>query len=346
MNFEDRKLRVSAFRIDGGWSSNDHAGALERMRVKRALKLDELPFNLETVDVGWAGGKVELDVELKEENCIVGEELYLTMRIARRKLPASVANALMRKKMADYLRENNAEFVPSKVRKEIKEEVQEQLLRNAVPTLKSVWVVIRSNGAVYAGTAGDTERYQLICLFYQTFHKELVALNDYSLAAEDKTKIDCECPAFEFMTDLFRRSEQDQTVDFDVAPPFDFVAVATEELCTRALAAGDCAAHSREVRAALDEGKLLKKAHLVVTGTYLAGYSERDCWKFVLNRNFSMTGLELPEPEEMEFAARFVERLAMIEAIFGWLREQFAVFRLRVTAPGYADAKKEWLENR
>lgn len=346
MNFEDKKLRVSAFRINGGWSSDDQAGALELMRTRRALKLDELPFDLETVDVGWAGGKVELDVELKEENCTVGEELYLTMRIAKRTIPASIAKALLRKKMADYLRDNNAEFVPAKVRQELKEEVLDQLLRHAVPTLKSVWVVIRPNGAVYAGTVSDTERDQLMYLFQQTFKRELVALDVYSLAAEENAELDCECPAFEFMTDLFRRNEQDQTVDFDVIPPFDLVAVEMDKLCTRALAAGDSAAHSREVRAALDEGKLLKKAHLLVTGMYLGGYSERDCWKFVLNRNFSMTGLELPESEEMEFAARFVERLEMIEAVFGWLHGQFADFRRRVTAPGYAETKAAWLQNR
>lgn len=346
MNFEERKLRVSAFRIDGGWSPDDQAGALKLMRNRRALKLDELPLDPEAVDVGWAGGRVELDVELKEENCTVGEELYLSMRISRRTIPAGVVKAMLRKEMADFRRENNVEFVPAKVRRELREEVQDQLLCHAVPTLKSVWVVIRPGGVVYAGTAGDTEQDQLMCLFHKTFNRELVALNVHSLAEDENVELDCECPAFEFMTDLFRRSEQDQTVDFDVAPPFDLVAVEMDKLCTRALAAGNCAAHSREVRAALDEGKLLKKAHLVVTGACLDGYTERDCWKFVLNRNFSMSGLELPEPEEMEFAARFVERLELIEAVFGWLRRQFADFLRRVAAPGYADAKKEWLENR
>lgn len=344
MSFEDKKIKAFMFRTGNEWSNEIRALAVENIRDHRAAKLDEVD---EEVNIGWASGKSELDTEIYESNCMVGDHIHLSMRIAVRKVPTGIARAMYRKKAAEYMAVNSVDYVSAKMKKQMKEEVHEYLLPRSMPTIKSVWVIIRPDGTVYAGTASRTERDQLCELFFKTFRVDLVPCDFHSCKeGEDVPDTICESPDLEFLTDLFRQSDSGEAHDFIVEPPFDLISANGEGMCTRAMAVGECASSSREVRAALDEKKLLCKTKLCVTGESIPGYQPGDAWKFVLNRDGSLVGLSTPEGEEMNFAGRFVERIDMLSAIFVWILEKFRDFMKRAALPEYAETREAWLRER
>lgn len=343
MSFEDKRIKVSRFVITDGWTEEDRRNALENIRKHLALPLDQVMG--EEADVGWASGRAELNLDISEDECFIGEYIYIAMRIAVRKVPAGIAKALCRKKEDEYRKANMTSFVSRKERQRIKEEVHDHLIPRTMPTVKSVWAVITPSGIVYAGTASRTEKGQFGELFCKTFGKEAVERNFFTvIGKEDAAAIVCDNPDLEFLTDLFRQTDQDESGNFFAYAPFDFISPDGDGLCTRALAAGDGANLSEEVRTALREKKLLRKLKLCVTD--LPGYDEHDRWEFVLNRDWGISGLQTPEGEEMEFSARFAEKAAMLDACFEWIDGKAREFAERASNPEYPGRKAAWIAAR
>lgn len=342
MSFEDKKIKVSAFQIDGKFDI-EKAEMMDLLRAKAAIRLDHLAKENGAENIGWSAGKDELDNELKEENCVVGEYFYLTMRIAKRKISASIAKAMLRKKINEYMRAHDIAFVNRKVRGELKHEVESQLVQNTMPSLRSIWVIICPNGKLYAGTSSNREIELLYSLFYKTFSAEIIP--QISFFNDDNIYAKSDFPELEFMTDLFRRSEV-SGVTFMIETPFAFIALDDESPCVSTSAAGAGVARSNEVRTALREGKLLAKVKLLVCGDACPGYRTGDYWNFTLTRNFALTSLALPEGEEMDINGCFIERIDMLDAIFTWLLEQKNLFIERISAGDYQESKSEWIHNR
>lgn len=343
MSFEDKKIKVARFAIAEGWTEEDREHALENIKQHLALPLDQVSG--EESDVGWASGKAELNLDLSPEEIRVGEYIHVAMRIAARKAPGGIAKAMYRKKAEEYKKQNAVSFVSRKERERIKDEVRDYLLPRTIPTVKSVWAVIAPSGIIYVGTASRAEKEQFCALFYKTFKKEPVEQNLFAALGKDGVaKLFCDNPDIEFLTDLFRQADQGESGNFFVCDPFDFISPDGDGLCTRALASGNGANLSEEVRTALREKKLLRKIKLSVTD--LPGYEEHDRWEFVLNRDWSITNLQTPEGDEMEFTARFAEKAAMLDACFAWIDGKAAEFAGRAANPDYPNGKNAWIASR
>ena len=338
MSFMNPKIKLMVF------SFNENATiSTDRIRANAACLLDHLPLENGVQNIGWVAGNCELDVEMPDEQIKIGENIYIAMRVATRRISSGLLKAVLRKKMDEYKKLNVVQFVPGKVRKQLKEEAENRLIRNATPTIKTSFCVITPNGKVYAGVSSKTEVDLFLNLFFKTFGIMLepvigVVMDDVDECAEMK---------HEFLTWLYRLSENDETEGIYAYPPFDLISLEEEKLCTRSVVYGNAVQHSTELVTALKNRKLLKKIKLAVTAAQIAGFSGNDVCRFTMNNNFSLAGLELPEGEELEDAARFAEKIALIDMLYAWLESMMQQFcdEWNNDNEGFIDRKNDWLEN-
>ena len=338
MSFTNKKIKLMVFSYD----KNDNI-SIDRIRDNAACLLDHLPLENGTQNIGWVSGSSELDVTMPDEQIKVGENIYIAMRIATRRISSGLLKAVLRKKMDEYKKLNGVQFIPGKVRKELKEEAENRLIRNATPTIKTSFCIINpAAGKVYAGVASKTEVDLFLQLFFKTFGIMLEPMIGVIMDDTDE----CEEMKHEFMTWLFRLSEINETEGIYTYPPFDFISLDEEKPCTRSVGYGFAAQHSPEVATALKNHKLLKKIKLAVTGEQINGFSERDVCRFTMNSNFSLIGLEMPEGEEMEDTARFAEKINLIDMLYTWLSDMMQQFcdEWNNDHDGFISRKNLWLE--
>lgn len=304
--FEAKK--INCFRLQAEDWNFDMNTALEAVRSKLAKPLDAIT---DEVNIGWASGKSELILDVNEENSVIGDYLYLSCRIAVKKIPSGIANALLRKKMAEYMAENGVEYISGKVKKELKEEVAGYLLPRTMPTVKSVWVVICPDGLVLVGSNKTNDIDSVWSLFLDTFDRTLDRVAEFSVGKE----------FFElmFLTDLLRQSEVNTYNDFSVSAPFTFVSTTEDDVSTGATIKGEICNRSSEVASALHNRKLLKKVKLCVS-------SDDSTWHFTLDGNGGLSGLECPESESMDFNTVFAEKVQSVRDIFAWIDDEFEKF--------------------
>jgi len=123
MPFDRGGVTVSTFKLNGAWPED----ALENFSAHRAGTLDSVK---DEPQIGWTTGRCLLDSNLEENNVITGSCWYLNLRKAERKIPASLLNAIIKREEIVYMRANELDFVPSKVKREIKAQAIEQYLMN------------------------------------------------------------------------------------------------------------------------------------------------------------------------------------------------------------------------
>lgn len=340
MNFEEKTLKITAYSVEYSEEKPSIAELLEMARLRRATPLQFLSSELDKVDTGWTSGRLELDTELQPDNCMIGDYLYLTLRSACRKINAELLKVTIRQKCADYLKNNVADYVPSKVRKELKEEAIQALEPRAALCISNIPVVFCPNGTVYAGAATNGELDLLAEYFSKTFGAALVPVDAAALIGERGKDING-TTGREFLTWLLWRTEIDRQVPYMMDAPFDFVSP-DDEKCNQATAKGGQVANSAEVRAALNAGKALRKAKFTLHGT-----EKRDIWTFTLNGdNFAFTGLKLPESEAMDAVGIFQERIDLLDELFDWLKAAFELFWEQFDGGDYDLQKKQWLNLR
>lgn len=339
MSFTNKKIKLMVF------SFKENATiSTDRIRANAACLLDNLPLENGVQNIGWVSGSSELDVTMPDEQIKVGENIYIAMRIATRRIPASLLKAIFRKKLDEYKKLNGVQFVPGKVRKELKEEAENRLIRNATPTIKTSFCIINpAAGKVYAGVASKTEVDNFLELFFKTFGIMLEPMIDVVM---DDTDEYVEMK-HEFLTWLYRLSEKDEIEGIYAYPPFDLISLEEEKPCTRSVVYGNAVQHSCELVTALKNHKLLKKIKLAVTAEQINGFSGNDICHFTMNSNFALNGLELPEGEELEDNARFAEKIAMIDMLYSWLAGMMQQFcdEWNKDLDGFIDRKNDWLEN-
>lgn len=339
MSFTNKKIKLMVF------SFKENATiSTDRIRANAACLLDNLPLENGVQNIGWVAGNSELDVTMPDEQIKVGENIYIAMRIATRRIPASLLKAIFRKKLDEYKKLNGVQFVPGKVRKQLKEEAENRLIRNATPTIKTSFCIINpAAGKVYAGVASKTEVDNFLKLFFKTFGIMLEPMIDVVMDDTD----DYVEMKHEFLTWLYRLSEKDEIEGIYAYPPFDLISLEEEKPCTRSVVYGNAVQHSKELVTALKNHKLLKKIKLAVTAEQINGFSGNDICHFTMNSNFALNGLELPEGEELEDNARFAEKIAMIDMLYSWLAGMMQQFcdEWNKDHDGFIDRKNDWLEN-
>ncbi len=308
--------------------------------------------------IGWVCGRSLLETEINESSAMFGGHVYVSMRKAERKIPPSLMNAICRRDELAYLRANNAVMVPSRVRRDIKNEVLEKHLMKMPPGITGIPLVIDSTANLaYVGTTSAAQLDLLVALFYKSTEIELLRLNPEFMienvlaSTEDSFPElllsdipDGSAPGRDFLTWLWYYSEADgglmeheQFGEFAIMieGPLTFAFNAeTRGAAETTIKKGGSPLRSAEAKAALTVGKKLKKAKFVLA-------RGNEMWSGMFDADsFNFGSLSMPEGEEMEPESRFAERiqnLFIFQAIF---RNYFQKYAETVCAMNWPETQK------
>ncbi len=337
---------------------------LSRLAEHPICKLDNLR---DEAAYGWAG-YTHLQAPVDEENAICGGFLHLQLVKAERRIPGATLKDACRRQELAYMRTEGRERCCSKEKKRIRDEAHERLLMHYPPITTSVPVIVPRTwplGSLYAGSASQKQLDNLIALFHKSLSIEAVPLSvnelmrHWKLGSESDLPILSFCgasskdadpaPARDFLTWLWYFAETsgaklkvDLLGDFEamIEGPLTFAASEAKGALLTVVKKGGCPQASAEAKAALQAGKKLKKAKLVIA-------HGKQVWSGVFDADsFSFSGLNLPEGEEMELHSRFEERVSFIDDLSSALYCYFRRFVEDVRKPETLAKIKQWAQDR
>lgn len=339
MPFEKGSVTIAIYRLTEKLPEN----YLEFFAANTAGTLDSVKDEPVT---GWVSGRHLLEVKIDEETAICGGHVYLNMRTAERKIPATLLNAICRREEFVYMQANNTISVPSKIRKEIKEDAIEKNLMKMPPSISAVpFVIDMASDMLYLGTGSPTQRDNFLEFFHKTVEVEPfpVDAQDMMHRLFDATVTDLPAirfsaegqadsepvPGRDFLTWLWYYSEEgggkislDNYGDFEcmVEGPLTFAFSAEAKGSAEANIKKGNPMRSAEAKAALQVGKKLKKAKVTIV-------RGQDAWAFTFDADkFVYGSLSLPDGEEMEIASCFAERVTFLHIFNLAMQEYFRVF--------------------
>ena len=339
---------------------------LERLAKYSAGRLDDVK---DEPTVGWVSGRHLLESEISETTSICGGHLYVNLRKAERKIPAQLLKAICRKEELAYMQANNMITVPKAERKRIKEDAVERNLMKMPPTISATPIIVdRALNVMYVGSASLSGFDTIAAEFARAMEIEPVPVTIPELMVKLFRASDVDLPRLsfngrdegeavpgrDFLTWLWYHAETNEgrlkikdlgEFHLIIEGPLSF-AFASDEArgATESVLKKGCPQISAEAKAALAVGKKLKKAKILLA----RGDSER--WTFTFDAdNFTMTGLNLPEGDEMELNARFEERVGFLHTLHVALEEYFRLFATTVMGSGRPALEKDirkWAEER
>lgn len=360
MPFDRGSITFTTFKLNGAWPED----ALESFNAYRAGTLDSVK---DDVQIGWTTGKCLLDCNLEEQNVITGSCWYLNLRKAERKIPSALLNAIIKREELVYMRANELDFVPSKVKREIKAQAIEQYLMKMPPSIAAVPMVYDPAAKLlYLGTASDKQIEDFIGFFYQTLNLEPLQITPGTILNEEFGRLetdlpiisltDEECtdmlPGRDFLTYMWYLSEtgavsieHPQYGEFEIMIEGPLVFGAgdlAKGSAETSVKKGDLPQQSAEAKAALAVGKKLKKAKVTLT-------RGEDIWSGTFDADkFVFSSLTLPEGEELEPDSRFAERMQNILVFNEAWACCFKLFARKLfdEFDQTSAALKEWAQNR
>ncbi|MBE6379733.1 MAG: hypothetical protein E7047_02250 [Lentisphaerae bacterium] len=360
MPFDRGGVTVSTFKLNGAWPED----ALENFSAHRAGTLDSVK---DEPQIGWTTGRCLLDSNLEENNVITGSCWYLNLRKAERKIPASLLNAIIKREEIVYMRANELDFVPSKVKREIKAQAIEQYLMKMPPSIAATPMVYDPAAKLlYLGAASSKQIEDFIGFFYQTMNLEPIQITPGTLLNDEFGKLETDLPVLsltdedsddmtpgrDFLTYLWYLSEtgaaeitHPQYGDFEILIEGPMVFAAGDMAKGAAeitVKKGDLPQQSAEAKAALAVGKKLKKAKVTLT-------RGEDIWSGTFDADkFIFSSLNLPEGEELDPDSRFGERMQNIYVFNEAWTCCFKLFAENMfnNFNTTTQALKEWAQNR
>jgi hypothetical protein len=320
---------------------------------------------------GWVSGRHLLDRRIDDETAFRGGHLYLCLRQAQRKIPASLLRAECRMAELAVQAESKVASLNRKERKRIKEETVQRLLPQMPPQLAGTpFVIDAAAKRLYVGAASDRQMDTFLSLFEDTVGFEPIALTP-DLAARTLAEVDpATVPPLNFAPDLpdaaaaagslgqnfltwlwFLQEDSGGVLPksqlgefaFLIDGPLVFVAEGPGAF-ESSLRKGTPTV-SAEAKAALTVGKKLKRAKLVLAR------GKTETWSATIDADsFLLRGLRLPEGEALEEHAAFEERITylhMFQTLFyalfeRYLKEVGSPARLAALLRG----AKEWVRER
>ena len=324
MPFERGSITITTFRLNGTWPED----ALANFHAYRAGTLDSVK---DDAQVGWTTGRCLLDSNLDENNVIAGGCRYLNLRKAERKIPSSLLNAIIKREEIVYMRANELDFVPGKVKREIKAQAIEQYLMKMPPSIAATpRVYDQAAKLLYLGTGSAKQIEDFIGFFYQTMNLEPIQITPGTMLNDEFGKLETDLPILsltdqestdmmpgrDFLTYLWYLSEtgaaqisHPQYGEFEILIEGPLVFAADDMAkgsAETAVKKGDLPQQSAEAKAALAVGKKLKKAKVTLT-------RGEDIWSGTFDADkFVVSSLNLPEGEELDPDSRFAERMQNI----------------------------------
>lgn len=338
MSFFDKKINVSRFALTEPLFLEEIKSKLENFT---APKLNTVDTEIVT---GWSDAENLTSTDFS--NAIIAEKyLYVNMRIAVKKLPPGLFKMMTAQKFAEYKEQTGKDIIPSKVKKELKEEVAQKLLPMTAPTVKNIWVIFTDEGTLFAGTASNSQKQLLYDLVYKTLGMDIESVSfEKSLGS---------VPPAEFFTDIFRFYDIADHLNncYTVHSPFALESI-EESPCVKTGLSGLNVEDSAELKAALKEGKLFSKIRLSAgAGLFekylVAGFvDENDIFTFTIDKDFALSSVVLPECDTLTFGELMVERVELLKSLFKLIDEMSKEFAKRISLPDYELLKAEWIEER
>lgn len=364
MPFENGSFSFTAFRLPK--ELPEDAEIVASLQDHAAQKLDNLG---EEEQVGWVSWRYLLENELDESNVMLGRFPFFTLRTASRKVPSALLKAECRMRELQYIHEHQLNRIPSKKRKEIREDIVRIRLSQMPPAIAGVQVAIdRPNRICWFGSASGKMQKLFMELFRKTFgfEPEPVSLSEVlfrqlkkmpsemiPLTYGDCTQADIDFPGRDFLTWLWHFSETTLGGEISVdrgAPagiavdgPLTLIATAEGKGAGETCIRKGLPTKSAEVKAALSVGKKLRKAKLMM--------QKEEAWNFSFDADkFAFSGVILPEGDSMAEAERFDDRMERTFILFKVMEAYFTEFAKIMTNQGAALGLQsdinQWIEAR
>lgn len=321
MSFEHGSFTVTVFELPESLPTD----YLELFAAAKAGTLESVD---EEMQVGWVSGKHLLENNISEDTTIYGGGCFLTLRKAIRKIPTSLLNAMCKREEEIWQRANEAEFVPKRVKKEIKEDIIERNVQKFPPAVSGIPLAIDlSSNLVYIGTASNSQIDEAVGAFQQSckieplqITPEYILMRDFSVSSSSFPILDL-CPSVppepamgrDFLTYLWYFSECNGIIqhpehgNLQVALEGPLTFTGDNPTCNGAaetvVKKGENPLRSAEAKAALNVGKKLKKCRLSIV-------REEQVWSCTFDADrFAYGSLKLPEGEKMDSDSVLQERL-------------------------------------
>jgi len=285
------KTNLKVCKIDTNpFSGSEELLATAAMRTAPKL---ELAVNL-TESAGFASGKILLSTDINDENSLFGDTILLNIRRTGHLIDSGMLKARIQRAEAEYMKQNNMDFVPRSMRKHIREDEIERLSMNAPLTVKGIEFAITDDLVLIASNSDND-----IALVIDTLVKELGIIAH----PVNRKSTGTECRR-QFLTWLYTEQKKESDVTQDIGVfidgPLELIAKDDEDdvCCTKAKIEGELVTKSEELDQMLREKKLLRKAKISIVK------SDR-VWHFTFNADtWSFGGLELPEDDRDDFDKR------------------------------------------
>ena len=363
MSFEKGSFAVTIFRLEKSLPEN----ALDIFAARKAKKLDDLKSE---EDIGWVSGRHLLERRIDEGTAVCGGHYYLNLRMAQRKIPAALLNAECRMAELNFMQENNLDFVPAKMKKEIRENIESMRLPSMPPQISGIpFVIDKRDNILYLGTASAKSIEAFCEYFFETFQIEpvQVTLEDIlmrefneplealpEICFSESARNNDFMPAWDFLTWLWYYSETHNEGSLEVKDfgPFNiyidgpltfaFIDDNGGGAVETALKKG-APQKSAEAKIALEIGKKLKKAKI-----FLA--SGNTVWNTAFDpAKYAFTGMTLPDGEEMDLHSKFEERINYLNTFRVVMEEYFKLFAktfLGDDSDNEIKKLQKWVENK
>jgi len=307
---------------------------------------------------GWAGWR-HSEAPIDEAEAICGGHLYIQFVKAERKLPSSTLNDEMSRRELACLKETGSRM-PSKERRSIKAELKKQLTLECPVVAGGVELIVdRKWKLAYVGTASPRRLDDVIALFHKSCGVELIP---FAIASEipEKSrdnikgvsirfaKYEDNVTGRDFLTWLWWHAETKAgkvAVDADKSfegfiEPITFAAEEAKGALLATIRKGGCPSMASEAKAALLSGKKLKKAVLTIA-------RDKQIWRGTFDADtLALTGLRLPEGEEMEQGARLEEQSLFLYMLQAALTGYLLLFAEDFGKDDTPKKIKKWAEDR
>jgi recombination associated protein RdgC len=339
MSFDRKRFALTVFRLPAELPED----ALERFNAKLAIKINDVKAEPNT---GWVSGRHLLELRIDDETAIRAGRINVQLRTAQRKVPRALLQAECRMLELEYMQENRTDFVPRKVRRDIRDNVEQMRLPQMTPQVGSIPVLIDPAAKLlYAATTSVKGADLIVTWIHDTLGMiptqvdpadlaprlgkvDVEDLPPISFAPEGKETISQ--PGRDFLTWLWFFSEEDggkikvkDNGEFSVMidGPLTFALAEEGTGAAETSVRKGAPLRSAEAKAALAVGKKLRKARLLLSR------GEGEAWVMNVDADrFAFGGFAPPEGEEIEAASAFEEKAIALQTFVLFLEAAFLTF--------------------
>ena len=173
-----RQYRVKE-RLPAQWQSRVLQGVVNN--IARDLK----PSEEETRHIGWCDAHFVLDTEVTLESCIYNEYVLLGMRVDSLNVPKGLLNIYCEAEERKVRKELKKEALSRYEKAEIREQIEEQLKRRLLPSIRSTEMVWNwESGMVRFFSTNKSLNEEFMELFEESFGLMLIPEYAYTLAQD------------------------------------------------------------------------------------------------------------------------------------------------------------------